>query len=326
MKRTFALVLIAVILLQLCIPSALAAGKHYCKYCGGQIDDDSIFCSHCGKKLVSDSVPAPAATPAPVFTPVPTSAPAPAQTSAPVSFARSQYYNADDGTVKVYTVQYSAGDILAGAVKNRDSMLDYGNDAFIYKKGDYYHIMTGKFRDYEEARDYLRLVRNIKGADDGFIATVYLPEQAVAEFESVYAQSGFSSADAHDGTLRWSAWFPQGFDCYDSGENSRLYYNSEQSMSVVITQEEICATSPKSRDKILNYAFEAEKACHSNIKDSSVKDNHFDVTGYDGSYIYYTRGIVTSEMFYTISFSYPVSNRRWCDPNLESICAGFRTF
>lgn len=25
----------------------------YCKYCGNKIDDDSIFCSHCGKKVVS---------------------------------------------------------------------------------------------------------------------------------------------------------------------------------------------------------------------------------------------------------------------------------
>lgn len=24
-----------------------------CKYCGEEIDDDSVFCEHCGKKLVN---------------------------------------------------------------------------------------------------------------------------------------------------------------------------------------------------------------------------------------------------------------------------------
>lgn len=320
MKKLSVLLLIFVILLELCCPLASAAGKQYCKYCGMQIDDDSVFCKFCGKKLISESTPAPVT--------IPTPAPKPTPVPSPVSsgFARGQFYNADDGTVKVYTVQYSAGKILAGAEKNRDSMLDYGNDAFIYKKGDYYQVMTGKFRSYDDAQDYLNLVRNIKGADDGFLTAVFLPESAVIDFENAYSRAGFSANNIHSASQRWSAWFPQGFESYDSGDNSWLLYNNEQSMSVYITQEEICATSAKSREKILSDAFYSEKSCHSNITDSYIKDNHFDVTGYDGYYIYYTRGIVTSEMFYTISFNYPTANRRYCDPNLESICASFTTF
>ena len=323
MKKLSVLILITVLLLQLCCPFASAAGKVYCKYCGRQIDDDSLFCSYCGKKLKTDDAPAQAsAQPS-----SPSPSPAPAQPSpTPLFFAAGQFYNAEEGTVKVYTVQYSAGKILAGAEKNRDSMLDYGNDAFVYKSGDYYHVMTGKFRSFDEAQYYLGLVRNIKGADDGFLTAIFLPEYAVIDFENVYSKSGFSAKEPAGGSARWSAWFPQGFESYDSGDNSWLRYNSEQAMSVYITQEEICATSVKSREKILSDAFSSEKSCHSSISDAYIKDNFFDVTGYDGSYIYYTRGIVTSEVFYTISFNYPIVNRRWCDPNLSSICASFSTF
>ena len=250
----------------------------------------------------------------------------------PVAFAYGgysygQFYYADCGTTKVYTIQFSAGPYLSGAEKNRDSMLDYGNDAFVYSKNDYYYIMTGKFRSYSDAQSYLNSVKYIKGAEDGYITTAYLPEYAVCDFENVYYScSSYGSYDySYGSSPRWSTWFPNGFECYEDG-NSWWYYNSDYDMNVTISQEEICATSKKSRDAILSNAYYSEKSCHGYVTESYLNDTSFDITGYDGSYIFYVRGIITKDMFYTISFDYPTANRRYCDSALEDICACFYTF
>lgn len=251
----------------------------------------------------------------------------------PAAFAKSRYasgqfYCADWGTTDVYTIQFSAGRNLGGAEKNRDSMLDYGNDAFVYSKDDYYYIMTGKFRSYSDAKSYLNSVKNIKGAEDGYITTVCLPEDAVNDFESVYFCSSRTFSPPYNprrNSPRWSTWIPDGFECYED-DNCWCFYNDRYDMSVVISQEEICATSQKSRDAILSDAYYSEEACHSFIIDCCLDDSTFDMTGYDGSNVFYVRGIITKEMFYRISFDYPKVNRRYCDAALEDICACFYTF
>lgn len=242
-------------------------------------------------------------------------------------YASGQYYNADCGSTKVYTIQFSAGPNLSGAEKNRDSMLDYGNDAFVYCNNDYYYIMTGKFRSYSDAQSYLNSVKYIKGAEDGYITTIYLPEYAVSDFENVYYScSSYSNYNyCYGSSPRWSTWIPNGFECYEY-DNCWWYYNSCYEMSISITQEEICATSQKSRDAILSNAYYNEKSYHGRVTESYLDDSSFDITGYDGCDIFYVRGIVTKEMYYTISFEYPSSNWRTCNSIVEDVCACFYTF
>lgn len=244
-----------------------------------------------------------------------------------LSYASDQFYYADWGTTNVYTVQFSAGKNVGSAEKNRDHMLDYGNDAFVYYKNDFYYDMTGKFRSYSDAKSYLKSVQKIMGAEDGFITSVDLPENAVCDFENIYyaSNSNISSYYSGTGSRRWSTKFPYGFDCY-AYDDIWTYYNKDYQMKVVISQQEICATSKKSRDAILSNAYETERSAHSSVTWDQLEDETFDVTGYNGSDIYYVRGVISEDMFYTIRFEYPEKNRLYCDSVLENVRDRFSTF
>ena len=51
----------------------------------------------------------------------------------------------------------------------------------------------------------------------------------------------------------------------------------------------------------------------------------FELSGYEGEYIYYIRCKLANHAFYTIWFYYPTRNRRVCDRVVEQVCRDFTT-
>lgn len=265
------------------------------------------------------------------------------------NYTPAQYYVYDEYGTKVYTVQFSAGEVLQGAEKNRDAMLAAGYDAFVYKQGAVYYIMSGKFRSYADANSYRSKVEKVKGAEDGFITFAMLPEWAVTDFESAYygmpaiflndaASFGAGKGDYRQsngnpllsGAYRdwsdygWSISIPSSFSVYDESSEHRLYYHYDYDMAVEISWEPVAAQSAKSREAILSSDYESELKKHQRVTYDALHDDYFTATGFDGDYVFYIRGILKGSTYYRMSFCYPAANKGWCDPLLESIRDSFR--
>lgn len=55
------------------------------------------------------------------------------------------------------------------------------------------------------------------------------------------------------------------------------------------------------------------------------KTNWFELSCYDGDFIYYIRCAKANEAIYYVWFSYPTENRKICDKIVEQVCADFST-
>ncbi len=87
----------------------------------------------------------------------------------------------EENTVKVYTVQFSAGPSFSGAERNRSKMMSYGYQSFVYKKNLMYRVMTGAFWSEEEAKKYCEQIHQNTDQQDAYVTTALLPEWYVAE-------------------------------------------------------------------------------------------------------------------------------------------------
>ena len=260
-------------------------------------------------------------------------------------YSPDQYYVQDDTAEKVYTVQFSAGEVLQGAEKNRDTMLSCGYDAFVYKEGNLYCIMSGKFRSYADANKYRSELEKVKGAEDGYITYASLPTWAVTEFETVYygnmpsifldqpEKAGVQANTANPlindyytdrSDLGWSISVPSSFRLYTEGDGFRTYYNYNYDMAVRVSWESVAASSAQSYERILSADYNAELRKHREVTYDALHDDYYTATGYDGDYIFYVRGILKNSRFYHLEFYYPTVNRYYCDPTLESIRDSFK--
>ena len=104
----------------------------------------------------------------------------------PWSFDGDQYYKHSSDRTKVYTVQVSAGYNRSGAEKRRDQMLKAGYDSFLYKKGDVYRVMCGKFHSRDDAQIYLDSILATTDREDAYITSARLPNSAIDRFEEIY--------------------------------------------------------------------------------------------------------------------------------------------
>ena len=100
------------------------------------------------------------------------------------SFAEEQYYEENTGLTWVCTVQVSAGKNWSGAVRRRDQMLSAGYDGFIYRTGDLYRVMCGKFRDLADAESYCRDIIANTDRSDAYVTNACLDEASVRAFEA----------------------------------------------------------------------------------------------------------------------------------------------
>ena len=89
--------------------------------------------------------------------------------------------NAGD-TVKVYTVQFSAGTSFSGSERNRDKMIAQGYPAFVYKVNLSYRDMTGMFFDSAAAQSYCDIIKANTDQKDAIVGTAQLPSAAAYDF------------------------------------------------------------------------------------------------------------------------------------------------
>ena len=83
-------------------------------------------------------------------------------------------------TVKVYTVQFSAGTSFPASERNRDAMNStYGYTSFVYEVNDNYRIMTGAFSAYRDAENYCSEIKRNTDQNDAYVTTAWLPSGAL---------------------------------------------------------------------------------------------------------------------------------------------------
>lgn len=82
-------------------------------------------------------------------------------------------------TVTVYTVQVTAGTAFAACEERRDYLIARGySDSFVYRTETRYKVMTGMFRDINEANARCSEVQSFE--NEAYVTTVTLPAYAVS--------------------------------------------------------------------------------------------------------------------------------------------------
>ena len=102
------------------------------------------------------------------------------------------------------------------------------------------------------------------------------------------------------------------------------YYDCAQDMQISLSESSVDVYPVAAGDLVdvmySSYKRELPKA----VYDAKEKD-WFELSGYDGNYIYYIRCKMANQAFYTVWFCYPTRNRRVCDRIVEQVCADFST-
>ena len=92
------------------------------------------------------------------------------------------YYDGEalpNDTVTVYTVQVTAGTAFAACEERRDNLIARGySDSFVYRTETRYKVMTGMFRDINEANARCSEVQSFE--NKAYVTTVTLPAYAVS--------------------------------------------------------------------------------------------------------------------------------------------------
>ena len=92
------------------------------------------------------------------------------------------YYDGEalpNDTVTVYTVQVTAGTAFAACEERRDNLIARGySDSFVYRTETRYKVMTGMFRDINEANARCSEVQSFE--NEAYVTTVTLPAYAVS--------------------------------------------------------------------------------------------------------------------------------------------------
>ncbi len=92
------------------------------------------------------------------------------------------YYDGEalpNDSVTVYTVQVTAGTAFAACEERRDNLIARGySDSFVYRTETRYKVMTGMFRDINEANARCSEVQSFE--NKAYVTTVTLPAYAVS--------------------------------------------------------------------------------------------------------------------------------------------------
>ena len=99
------------------------------------------------------------------------------------------FFRADaEDTVEVYSVQFSKGTCFPRGESLRDRVERYGYPAFVYKVDLAYKMMTGMFRDRDDAKAYCRLIRQNTKESDAVVKSVFVPESELDSFTEWWSQ------------------------------------------------------------------------------------------------------------------------------------------
>ena len=115
--------------------------------------------------------------------------------SAEGPWAEDQSYAEDRTQEKVFAVRVESDEEEPEAL--RDRLLDAGFDAYLYEDAWRVYVLSGKFRDSDDARAYKTELAEALSGVKLYTSRAWLPEEAVAAFEDASAGSIESSAEVH---------------------------------------------------------------------------------------------------------------------------------
>ncbi|MBR4549892.1 MAG: hypothetical protein IKO83_08265 [Oscillospiraceae bacterium] len=155
------------------------------------------------------------------------------------SFPYDQYYEAAKGDATILTIQVAASGDPSGAIKQANSLVADGVDAFVYFDGGMYYVMCGKFYNDYDALCYGEMIHMDHTWDSAFLNYAKLPTDAVKTFQGIFygairvnpdssvmesyweePSGAFFRADAEDTVEVYTVQFSKG-NCFTRGESLR---------------------------------------------------------------------------------------------------------
>lgn len=120
---------------------------------------------------------------------------------ASAEYSEYQYFEAEEGTTEVYTVQLAASGLVGDSASLRKSLLEAGLDGFVLHMNGRCYVMSGKFDTEEEARTYREAVNTLMNRTGSLVVKAKVPEDAVENFRENYVpfEDVFTDGIRHHG-------------------------------------------------------------------------------------------------------------------------------
>jgi hypothetical protein len=163
-------------------------------------------------------------------------------------YPAGQYFEADTGLTKGFTVQVSSADDLQSAEARRDAMLALGYDSYIYHVDGKYRTMCGKFRTTEGAKQYRDHICAHTDRTGAYLTNVYLPDWAYTEFGKLFQTDPINTqGQPYANPEQTTGPFYDG----DGAGDTRTVYTVQLSSGNKVTREE------EHRDALIAQGFDA---------------------------------------------------------------------
>ena len=107
--------------------------------------------------------------------------------AAGAEYIKDQYFEAEDGTEEVYTVQLAASSLIKDSCALRDKLLAEGLDGFVLHQNQKCCVMSGKFATREDAQQYSEVVNYRMKMTSAAVVKVSVPAEAAENFREEYA-------------------------------------------------------------------------------------------------------------------------------------------
>ena len=123
--------------------------------------------------------------------------------AAGAEYLKEQYFEEEEGTEEVYTVQLAASSLEKDSCALRDKLLAEELDGFVLHRNRKCCVMSGKFETMEEAKQYSEVVNYRMKMTSAAVVKVSVPAEAAENFREAYApfEEMFSDRCRHYGYM-----------------------------------------------------------------------------------------------------------------------------